>query len=981
MKICFGCFEQYDDSFDICPHCGYAEGTEPELATYMRPGAILKERYVIGRALGHGGFSVTYLAWDALLLHKVAIKEYLPSEYATRRPGESRLTVFTGKEGEYFQFGKEKFLDEAKRLSAFQDEEGIVHVYDCFSANETAYLVMEYLDGITLSEYLKKESAVSPQGRIAPEKAIAMLTPIMLSLQRVHDSGMIHRDIAPDNIMVLKDGGVRLIDFGAARHAVHDCGKSMTVIIKDGYSPEEQYNSHGVQGPAADVYALSATLYQMMTGVTPPGAIERGEYLQQHKRDLLPPPSKYNKAITKAQETALLNGMALHTQERTQSVAELYEELTAQTPARRVQETIRKRGSFSWPLWAKIAAGVLTAAIAAGGVLLYLNRGQKPVVTKDGYVLSPNVVNMQVVDAVATAEKASLRLVVEGSDYDAGVEQGRILSQDPKSGTKLEPSSDLRATASLGKERPAGTMGDTTSMLKDAAEDYLTQMGISDKQIKWEYVSSSTEMPGTIVDQSVTPGSPLTSDSKITLRVVEEPDEPVTPLPEPPSDGSDSDGSVDIAVVVPSADSYVTVRDYVGQPFDTAKQDLRTLSLYGVKCALRYHPSIPSGSIIQQSPASGEQVLKGTGVYFVVSLGPQKQLVPNVLYKDQAEAERLRQGVESTVFNFGGQTSNVATYREISVSGLLDGGDLRLGNAGASAADSTRVTQLHFLPLEDYNAATGQSLTLNDGQVYVAALRTDFPYDTLTVDGEWTFRVMDRDIPPLSGPFTADITPTLMVVMPHFTQFVQELEDGLSEKYGWYLTATWHYAFDTDLPENQQGNIDGTTPNLEDALNGYLAGVSSDWGVGVSVESKAANRADFYGTYGGLFFLGIMLSIVFIFAAVAILYYKQLSEGYEDQSRFDIMQKVGMTKVDIRRSINSQLLTVFYLPLVLAGVHLCFAFPFIHKLLILFNLDNRGLLIGTTAVSFAVFAVLYAIVYKLTGNTYYRIVAEDTEKE
>ena len=159
MKICFGCFEQYDDSFDICPHCGYAEGTEPELATYMRPGAILNERYVIGRALGHGGFSVTYLAWDALLLHKVAIKEYLPSEYATRRPGESRLTIFSGKEGEYFQFGKEKFLDEAKRLSAFQNEAGIVHVYDCFSANETAYLVMEYLDGITLSEYLKKEAA------------------------------------------------------------------------------------------------------------------------------------------------------------------------------------------------------------------------------------------------------------------------------------------------------------------------------------------------------------------------------------------------------------------------------------------------------------------------------------------------------------------------------------------------------------------------------------------------------------------------------------------------------------------------------------------------------------------------------------------------------------------------------------------------------------------------------------------------------
>ena len=646
MKICFGCFEQYDDSFNICPHCGYAEGTEPELATYMRPGAILNERYVIGRALGHGGFSVTYLAWDALLLHKVAIKEYLPSEYATRRPGESRLTIFSGKEGEYFQFGKENFLDEAKRLSAFQNEDGIVHVYDCFSANETAYLVMEYLDGITLSEYLKKEAAVSPQGRIAPEEAISMLTPVMLSLQRVHDSGMIHRDIAPDNIMLLKDGGVRLIDFGAARHAVHDCGKSMTVIIKDGYSPEEQYNSHSVQGPAADVYALSATLYQMITGITPPGAIERGEYLQKHKRDMLPPPSKFNKAVTKTQDTAILNGMALHTQDRTQSVAELYEELTAQTPVRRVQETIRKRSSFSWPLWAKITAGVLAAAIVAGGVLLYLNRKPKTdTAAEDGsYVLSPNVVNMQVVNAVTAAEDASLHLVVEGSDYDAGVEQGRILTQNPDPGTKLAPASDLLATASLGKERPVGVMDDMSSMLKDAAEDHLTRMGLSDVQINWEYVASDDEMPGTIVSQSMTAGSTLTPSSNITISVAQPPQTPVTPLPTPPSGGSGSGGSgssADIIELVPSEDSYVTVRDYVGQLFTTAKADLRTMSLYGVKCELRYHPSIPSGSIIEQSPAGGEKILKGSGVYFVVSLGPQKQLVPNVLYKEQGEAERL----------------------------------------------------------------------------------------------------------------------------------------------------------------------------------------------------------------------------------------------------------------------------------------------------------------------------------------------------
>ena len=346
---------------------------------------------------------------------------------------------------------------------------------------------------------------------------------------------------------------------------------------------------------------------------------------------------------------------------------------------------------------------------------------------------------------------------------------------------------------------------------------------------------------------------------------------------------------------------------------------------------------------------------------------------------DEAEAEQLRQGVESTVFNFGGQTSNVATYREISVSGLPDGGDLRLGNAGASAADSTHVIHIYFVPLEEYNAVTGQSLTLEDGQVYVAALRTEFHSDTLSIDGGMTRHVMKREIPALVGAAVADITPSLTVVVPDFEQFVPELQSYLTNKYGWYPTATWHYAFDTDLPENQQADMDGVTPNLKDALDDYLSGVSSDWDVGVSVESKAGNRADFYGTYGGLFFLGIMLSIVFIFAAVAILYYKQLSEGYEDQSRFDIMQKVGMTKGDIRRSINSQLLTVFYLPLLMAGLHLCFAFPFIHKLLMLFNLDNRGLLVGTTAVSFAVFAALYALVYKLTGNAYYHIVADNKE--
>lgn len=148
-----------------------------------------------------------------------------------------------------------------------------------------------------------------------------------------------------------------------------------------------------------------------------------------------------------------------------------------------------------------------------------------------------------------------------------------------------------------------------------------------------------------------------------------------------------------------------------------------------------------------------------------------------------------------------------------------------------------------------------------------------------------------------------------------------------------------------------------------------------------TIECRTMNEADFFGTYGGLFCLGIILSVEFLFAAVLIIYYKQISEGYEDQSRFGIMQKVGMTKAEIRRSINSQLLTVFYLPLVMAGLHLAFAFPMIRRLLLLFNLNNVGLFALTTVISFAAFGVLYALIYRITGNVYYRIVSDIHDRE
>ena len=188
------------------------------------------------------------------------------------------------------------------------------------------------------------------------------------------------------------------------------------------------------------------------------------------------------------------------------------------------------------------------------------------------------------------------------------------------------------------------------------------------------------------------------------------------------------------------------------------------------------------------------------------------------------------------------------------------------------------------------------------------------------------------------------------------------------------VVVSWQYSFDSGSPDEAQIAF------LRDMMGTFADNREGLVYASYTVESIASNREDFVGTYGSLFFLAILLSIVFLAAAVLILYYKQISEGYEDQARFEIMQRVGMTKTDIRKSINSQLLLVFFLPLLFAGLHLGFAFPFVHKMLMLFNLTNLKLLIGTTVVTFAIYAVFYTLVYRITSNSYYSIVAGAKEE-
>ena len=322
------------------------------------------------------------------------------------------------------------------------------------------------------------------------------------------------------------------------------------------------------------------------------------------------------------------------------------------------------------------------------------------------------------------------------------------------------------------------------------------------------------------------------------------------------------------------------------------------------------------------------------------------------------------------------EKSDVLDYRQARLTGTLENGAINDYKTAQSMSiyDYGNSVNVAIVPLSDYNKAAGTNETLGEGEVLMHTLRLNETLDKLSVGGESFTVAKHLDSMPLSdGSAASDIMPTITLVVSDFDGVVSRLTGNGSGSD--FVRLCWEYAFNTTADTEKQLEISSAVGEAvgDDRLSGDTDGSGDGWSM-LSTSLLASARADFHAMIGGLFFLGIILSIVFICAAVLIIYYKQLSEGYEDAGRFEIMQKVGMTKQEIRRSVNSQLLTVFFLPLIFAGLHLAFAFPFIRKILYLFSFYNTGFLVGTTAISFLIFAVLYALVYKKTSNTYYKIV-------
>ena len=333
LNKCFGCMEEIQGY--PCPHCGFDPRSVKGIEYALPMGTILAGKYLVGRVLGQGGFGITYVGWDIALERKVAIKEYYPSGQVSRNPGSRGLTWYTSVQSQQAkQNGTQMFLKEARKMSKVDDIPNVVRVRDLFQENETAYIVMDFVEGETLKARLEKT------GPLPWEQAKGIFLPAIQAMEQVHQAGLVHRDISPDNLMLTPDGKVKILDLGAAKDLSVNNGASSMQVAKGGFSPFEQYTQRGSSGPWTDVYAMAATVYYTLTGKLPPVATDRVV------EDTISWEEPGLKALSAQALEALQKAMVISAKNRMQSMEELEKGLystavePAPTPAPQpVQET------------------------------------------------------------------------------------------------------------------------------------------------------------------------------------------------------------------------------------------------------------------------------------------------------------------------------------------------------------------------------------------------------------------------------------------------------------------------------------------------------------------------------------------------------------------------------------------------------------------------------------------------------------------
>lgn len=407
-NLCINCMKEKPDPNGICPYCGADNKEYVVPAHHLKPFTFLNGKYVIGRSIGEGGFGITYLAMDLYLEIVVAIKELYISGLVVRDRTRVIIKDATMDGTEYFEENKRRFLNEAKTLALLQekDRRGIVEVRDYFLENGTAYIVMEYLRGINLRELLKQNEKKYTYGEIKK-----MMRPVMDSLEKVHAAQIIHRDISPDNLMVLEDGTMKILDFGGAKDKRRG-EESQIIAVKKGYTPVEQYQINGNIGPWTDIYALCATIYRCMTGNVPPEP-------SQTQAPEIRKPSQYGVSIPAKAEAALMKGLSWDPRLRYQNVASFAADFIQEEDPEEIKDVLIPPKPINKVRFAAAAIVVLTAGILAGMILGKMGTRSREEEKKAEVTVSPT-------DTVNITPKAEEQEQTETDDLEEDKAEGDL---------------------------------------------------------------------------------------------------------------------------------------------------------------------------------------------------------------------------------------------------------------------------------------------------------------------------------------------------------------------------------------------------------------------------------------------------------------------------------------------------------------------------------------------------------------------------
>lgn len=668
---CWACMEPLEEGQKICPKCQYQNELYYANPRCLKPGTLLNNRFYVGIVLGEGGFGVTYIGWDTILDMTVAIKEYFPANVASRDCTASLtndINIFGGRSEQEYKLGLERYIREARTLSKFHDLHGIVDIRDFFHENNTAYLVMEYLKGPTLEEHIKQ------YGRMKPEYVFQIMKLVMRSLEKIHQAGMVHRDISPDNIM-LSDGCIKLIDFGAARLANNDNNKSLTVVLKRGFAPEEQYRSNGKQGPWTDVYAICATIYYMLTGKKPPESIERTY------EDTLQSFDELEIPVDKEKSDALMKGLAPIYQNRYQSIRDLCNDLYSDSeipPSQQFRKDQELLEIVEQEELEEESKKEVQKAIEDSIRIREEKKNEKEIPELMEYDQSESIAiwkNTKEPDNFASAKEEQVKPPVDIKPEEPPKPEADVKPEKlPKPEADVEPVQLPKPEADVKPEEPPKSEADSkpaesskhvaVSKDIDSLKPVNPKKETDSRKSGYSGAKENDRSPrkivitiaailgviiivvaGRMIYKGMSPSKPVQNETKKESSV-------------DPSTSADALSETDNTVQTTEPVEEITMVDVKKKTLQAAKAAINSLEdqELQVTASQEFSDKIKKGCVIRQSISAGEKFQKGTKseIKLVISKGSKPVVVPSVLNIDKEKAIKKlhRKGLKYKILSY-----------------------------------------------------------------------------------------------------------------------------------------------------------------------------------------------------------------------------------------------------------------------------------------------------------------------------------------